>query len=132
MSAERGVEFGKAAITNDLSKVTLSFQDAGRSPAQNHRSTLPMPHAPGHVANAAEEILDEIGRRQHARETFGQIQTHYGERFFQSLAQRSGSTGILSLQCARQIIKPLARLFWVSRGVGLAHGAAGLCAQPLG
>lgn len=38
---------------------------------------------------------------------------------------------ILSLQCACQI-EQLARPLWVGRGVGLAHGAAGLCAQPLG
>lgn len=57
MSAERGVGFGEAAITNDLSKVTLGFQDAGRGPARNHRSALPTPHPPGDVANPAEEIL---------------------------------------------------------------------------
>src|SRR5215471_8587123 len=31
-----------------------------------------------------------------------------------------------------RLSEKLARAFWVSRGVGLAQGAAGLCAQPLG
>lgn len=128
MSAQRGIELGKAAIASDFAEVALGFEDAGCGPAENHSTTLPTPHAAGQIANSAEQVFDEIGRRQHPGEAFRQIQAHDSEGLIQSLAQRGRGAGIFALQRPRQMVEQLPGSFRVSRRIGLVFE---ICAKTL-
>jgi len=64
------------------------------------------------LAHSAEQVLDQVGGRQHPFEIFGQPQAHHGQCFLQPLAQRGG--GMLMLEPAREIAEQAPR----AAGVG--------------
>ena len=63
---KHGSEPRQRAVSGDFAEVTRGFEHAGSGPAQDHASALPAFDAPRDLAHPAEQILDQIGRGQHA------------------------------------------------------------------
>src|SRR6185437_16369586 len=62
MSTQRSAQLRYRLKSSDFAKVTLSFEHAGRCPAQDHHSSLPALYPSCDLAHSAEQILDQIGR----------------------------------------------------------------------
>src|SRR2546430_5987748 len=87
-------QLGQCAIACDLAEAALGFEHAGGSPSEDHRATLPAFHPARDLTHSTEQVLDQIGRLEHPLKALRQIQSHYGERFVESLAQRTRGTRI--------------------------------------
>ena len=62
MSAAGSVEFRECAIATDFQKAALGFQQARRrGSALARRAFSPMLHPSRHLADPAEQILDQVG-----------------------------------------------------------------------
>ncbi len=112
-------------MASNLVEVTLGFERGGRGPSQNHHAALPALCLARGIAHAAEQILDQIGRRQYALKGFGQFQPHHGKGFFQPLAQGARRYRMRGLQAVREIVEQeTPGALRIARRVGLVHRAA--------
>jgi hypothetical protein len=96
-------------IAGELAEAALGLDHTGRGPAQNHGAALPAFDPAPDLAHPAEQVLDQVGGRQHPLEIFGQPKAHNGQCFFQPLAQRGGGAGMLMLESAREIAEQALR-----------------------
>jgi hypothetical protein len=66
VSAQSGHESWYGAIVRDFSEAALDFEYANSTPTKYYSSALPMSHPTPNLADSAEQILNQISRRQHA------------------------------------------------------------------
>src|SRR5262249_16904056 len=75
---DRDDEGGEVAVADDLAKLFLGFEHAGRGPAQRHLAGRPMLHVALGVADDLDHRFAWVGRLERALEVAGDAEP--GER----------------------------------------------------
>jgi hypothetical protein len=104
MRAQCGGQLGQRAKTRHLAEMAHCFDHAGSSPSQDQCAALPTLDPARRITHTTEQVLDQVGRGQHAGKSLGQPQAHHGKSFLQPLAQGARGAGMFGFQPAREIL----------------------------